>query len=169
MRYQIALISIAAALSTIVANAAEPTKSDFSGEWELDVEKSEGLPPGMKQTMVVKQSGDHLDVEMKVSGPQGDRTVSDRYTLNGEETEFTPAIVGGGTPKKGKRVTKRATDGAGLDMTEEATVENDQGGTDTLKGKRTWRLSQDGKVLTIEMEIEGGPGPMKSKRVFVKK
>ena len=136
MRYQIALISIAAALSTIVVSAAEPTKSDFSGEWELDVEKSEGLPPGMKQTMVVKQSGDHLDVEMKVSGPQGDRTVSDRYTLNGEETEFTPAIVGGGTPKK---------------------------------GKRTWRLSQDGKVLTIEMEIEGGPGPMKSKRVFVKK
>ena len=162
-----ALISILAVLSTLTIAAAE-SKPDFSGQWELDTERSEGLPPGTKQSMTVKQSGDRLDVEVKVSGPQGDRTVSDVYLVNGTEAEFTPAIIGGGTPKNGKRTSTWATEGRGFDAAEEAVVEGD-GGTDTFKGKRTWRLSEDGKLLTIDMHIEGGGGPMKAKRIFVKK
>lgn len=168
MRYTSAFISIIVALST-VAVAADPKKPDFSGTWELDTEKSEGVPPGMKQTMSVKQSGDRVDVETKVSGPQGERTINDLYSLDAKPTEFTPAIISGPKPKKGTRTSKWSTEGNGFDATEEATVESDEGGTDTLKGKRTWRLSADGKLLTVEMHLEGGPGPMKSTRVFVKK
>ena len=168
MRYQTILTSIALLLSTLVITAAQSDKPDFSGQWQLDPERSEGLPPGTTQLMTVKQSGDRLEVEIKVTGPQGDRTVSDVYVVNGNEAEFTPAIVGGGTPKNGKRTSTWAADARGFDSVEEATVEGD-GGTDTLKGTRTWRLSEDGKLLTIDMHIEGGGGPMKAKRVFVKK
>ena len=168
MCYRTALTRIIVALSTLAIVAAASTKPDFSGEWELDPERSEGLPPGTKQHMTVKQSGDRLEVEVKVSGPQGDRTVSDIYMVNGTETDFTPAIIGGGKPKDGKRTSTWAADAKGFDATEQATVEGD-GGTDTFKAKRTWRLSEDGKLLTIDMDIEGGGGPMKAKRVFVKK
>lgn len=167
MRYLTALTSILITLSTLAITAAESPRPDFSGEWELDAERSEGLPPGTKQSMTVKQSGDRLDVEIKVSGPQGDRTVSDVYLVNGSESEFTPAIIGGGKPKEGKRTSTWATNENGFDATEEAIVEGEQG-TDTFKAKRTWRLSEDGKLLTIDMDIEGGGGPMKAKRVFVK-
>jgi hypothetical protein len=42
-------------------------------------------------------------------------------------------------------------------------------GTDEIKGKRTWRISADGKTLTIDIDLAGAKGPIKSKRVFNKK
>lgn len=75
--------------------------------------------------------------------------------------------MGGGEGKKGKRIAKATEDGTGFDATEEAAVEGSEG-LDTVKAKRKWRLSSDGKILTIEIELEGGQGNMKSKRVFVK-
>ena len=168
MRYQAILTSITILLSTLAMTAAPVDKPDFSGEWQLDPERSKGLPPGTTQLMTVKQSGDRLEVEVKVTGPQGDRTVSDVYIVNGTETDFKPAIVDGGTPKNGRRTSTWAADARGFDTVEEATVEGENG-TDTLKGTRAWRLSEDGKLLTIDMHIEGGGGPMKAKRVFVKK
>ena len=54
-----------------------------------------------------------------------------------------------------------------MDITEEAEVENSEG-TDTIKGTRTWRLSEGGKLLTIEIDLAGERGAMKSKRVYRK-
>ena len=150
------------------ASAAEKGKPDFTGTWELDAAKSEGIPEGMKQMMTVKQAGDRVEVETKTSGPQGDRTSADLYVLDGKEAEFKPAMIAGGTAKPGKRVSAWAKDGAGFDAQEEATIEGPQG-EDTLKGKRTWRLSPDGKLLTVDMDLMGGGGPIKSKRVFSRK
>ena len=168
MRYTISLTSFLLALSILIAPAAAPARPDFSGRWELDAAKSEGLPPDMKQSMTVKQAGDRIDVETKVSGPGGDRTLNDTYALDGKPAEFSPAVLSGdGKAKKGIRTASWSGDGSGMDVAEEAEMENSEG-TDTVKGKRTWRLSEGGKVLTIEIDLAGQRGAMKGKRVYRK-
>jgi hypothetical protein len=168
MRNPISLTSILLGLSILIAPAAAPARPDFSGRWELDAAKSEGLPADMKQSLTVKQTGDRLEVETKISGQGGDRTVNDTYTLDGKPAGFTPAVLtGGGKAKKGTRTASWSADGTGMDITEEAEVENSEG-TDTVKGKRTWRLSESGKVLTIEIDLAGERGAMKGKRVYRK-
>ena len=167
MRLQTAILSILVTLTIAATTYADAAKADFSGTWELDKEKSEGLPGGAHQKMIVKQTGDRLDIEIETSGPQGNRKVTDSYIVNGKEAEFTPALVGGGTSKGGKRTSTWSAEGKGFDATEEATIEGEEG-TDTIKGTRKWQLSPDGKSLTIEMQLEGSQGQIKSKRVFVK-
>ena len=167
MRYSISLTSILFALSILTAPAADPARPDFSGRWELDAAKSEGVPPETKQSMTVKQTGDRLEVVTKITGPQQDRTVNDTFTLDGKPAEFTPAMLAGGTAKNGIRTASWSADGSGMDVLEEADVETSQG-ADKIKGKRTWRLSEGGKVLTIEIDLAGDRGPIKGKRVYLK-
>jgi hypothetical protein len=169
MRNAISLASILLlALSIPTTPAAVAARPDFSGRWELDAAKSDGLPPDMKQSMTVKQTGDRLEVETKIKGAQGDRTVNDTYTLDGKSAEFTPALLGGGgTAKKGTRTANWSADGSGMDVIEEAELETPEG-ADKIKGKRTWRLSDGGKVLTIEIDLAGKNGPIESKRVYQK-
>ncbi|HYJ04177.1 MAG TPA: hypothetical protein VEX43_03530 [Chthoniobacterales bacterium] len=166
MRYTFSFTSILLALSILTAPAADPARPDFSGRWELDPAKSEGVPPETKQLMTVKQTGDRLEVETKITGPQ-DRTVNDIFTLDGKPAEFTPAMLAGGTAKNGTRTASWSADGSGMDVIEQADVETPQG-ADTIKGKRTWRLSEGGKVLTIEIDLAGEKGPIKGKRVYRK-
>jgi hypothetical protein len=161
-------IAAMAATFFVASVPAETPKTDFSGSWELQQEKSEGVPPGMHQVLIVKQSGDRLDVDVKLSGTEGDRTIHDVYVLDGKEAEFVPPVVSGGTPKGGKRTTTLSKDGRGFDATEEAMVEGPEG-TDTFKGKRTWRVSEDGKQLTVDVDLDAPQGPIKSKRVFARK
>lgn len=167
MPYRIVYTSLIAFLAVLPLALAEP-RPDFSGAWQLNAEKSTGIPPGMTQVMSVKQSGERIEVEVKLGGPEGERTVTDLYILNGKEAEFTPAVMGGGTAKQGKRVSNWRADGAGFEATEEAMIEGSEG-TDKVAGKRTWRLSPDGKELTIEIDLRGDMGEIKSKRVFLKK
>lgn len=159
------LIIYALSVSTFGQGAV--AKADLSGTWALDKARSEGLPPGMDQTLTLKQTGDRLEVEAKISGPQGEQTVSDGYIIDGQPKDFEPALVGGGKGK-GKRTSTWAADGGGFDASEEATLQGPEG-EETVKATRRWRLSPDGKTLTIEMSFEGPGGSRKSKRVFTKK
>jgi hypothetical protein len=168
MRYKTVIALALAILSTTGSAFCQAPKPNFSGTWELDAKKSEGVPDEMRQVMTVRQQGDRLDVEVKTTTNQGDRTSTDSYVVNGQETEFTPAIVGADGTAKGKRVATWSADGNGFDSTEQATVKSGEG-TDDIKGKRTWRISADGKTLTIDIDLAGAKGPIKSKRVFNKK
>jgi hypothetical protein len=143
------------------ATAAQEPK--FSGTWALDKSRSEGLPAGMDQTMTVEQTGDRIDIVMTVFSDQGEREVRDQFILDGKETEFAPA-----ENSKGKRTSTWSADGRGFDVIEEATIERGAG-PESFKVMRHWRLSDDGKTLTIEMSFNEPSGPGKSKRVFVKK
>ncbi len=158
-------------LSVVLAFAfcgvAAAGKVDLSGTWALDKGRSEGLPPDMDQTLTVKQAGDRVDVEAKISGPQGEQTVRDSYVLDGKAKDFTPALVGGGTGK-GKRTSAWTAEGDGFDAAEEATLEGPEG-AETVRATRRWRVSPDGRTLTIEMSFEGPNGVVNSKRVFTKK
>src|SRR3712207_1446366 len=117
------LVSVLAAVLALPSLYAQGTKPTFSGTWELDQKRSEGVPPGTQQVLVVNQAGERLDVEVKISGPGGDQTLTDLYVLNGKETEFTPPLIGGGKSKGGKRTATLAANGMSFDATEEAMVE----------------------------------------------
>ena len=163
------LIGIIAVAVFALGVGSVAAKGDFSGVWTLDVGKSDGMPPGLIQIMTVTQKGDRVEIETKSKvGESQERVGKDAYILDGEETDFT-APVPPGAAKKAKRVSKLTDDGNGFDVTEEAVVNSPDGGEATIRAKRSWRLSADGKTLTIEMEVVNPNGTNKSKRVFVKK
>lgn len=164
------LIGIVAVMVFAFGVGVVAAKSDFSGVWTLDAGKSEGLPPGMTQTMTVTQKGDRVEIETKLKVGEGEERVGkDAYVLDGKEIDFTPPVPPGAA-KKAKRVSKWTDDGNGFDATEEAVLNAPDGdGEVTVRAKRRWRLSADGKTLTIEMEVENPNGTSKSRRVFVKK
>ena len=167
---KLAIFIFTFAFGALSLGYGQAAKTDFSGEWQLDKTRSEGLPPGMDQTMTVKQEADRLEVKVRVSGGQGDQTHEDRYVVNGEAADFKPPLMSGGaTVQSAKRTAKWAAEAKGFDATEQAEVEGPDGKA-TVKATRTWRLSDDAKTLTIEMAITNPDGAVnKSKRVFTKK
>src|SRR5258706_15069924 len=88
MKLRIAFVSVTAmALTAGLAFAA--AKADFSGTWVMDKTKSEGIPPNVEQTMTLSQLGDNLTMQNKIVTPEGDINISDSFTINGKEVEFT--------------------------------------------------------------------------------
>lgn len=166
MKHKTILAILAVALFAIGANAFY-NKADFSGTWKLDKGKSEGLPPMMKdQTLVIKQTEDRIEVEIKTSTEMGEQTASDSYIFNGKENDIKIAMPGG-AEAKGKRTSKWSSDANVFESAEEVTIELPDGAMKT-KVTRTWQLSADGKTLTIDQTQMTPRGERKMKRVFVK-
>ena len=158
---------IATALVMALFIIIAPAKADFSGTWILDKTKSEGLPPGMDQTMTVVQTGDKLSLETKVITEQGEQVVADSYMLDGKEAEFTPKTPGGQSGK-GKRTAKWSADGNGIEVNENSTFDGPEGAVN-LQMTRIWTLSADGKTLQIDLAAEGPNGKQQVKRTFTRK
>jgi len=68
--------------ASAAAQGAPAAKADFSGTWVLDAPKSEGLPPGVEQTLVVTQQGDRVEAQNATKGPQGEQVIKDAYVLD---------------------------------------------------------------------------------------
>ncbi len=141
--------------------AANP---DFSGFWTLDRTNSEGVPPGMSQTMTVRQTGDKIIIETDlVKGERVLQTVFAAYSLDGEETKFgskMPDDIG-----KGKRAARRTVDGIEF---EEATIFETPSGEVTVQTTNRWTLSADGKTLEIQTTVQHPSGTDQTKRIFKK-
>lgn len=161
----VAVVALVVALSLVVVSAAA-AKPDFSGKWAMDKTKSEGVPPNVEQTMSITQTGDKIDLETKLTGPQGERTIKDSYTVDGKEADFTPQGPQGAIGK-GKRTAKWAEEGTALEVNETATLDGPNG-PDEVSATRKWTLAADGKTMTIEITFNGEQGTQKTKRVFVK-
>lgn len=152
------------ALGLVAASA----KANFSGTWNLDKTKSEGLPPAIKdQVLTVVQTGDKLSIESKMTLEEGDQTISDTYMLDGKPADFTSKGPGG-MEGKGKRTAKWSADGNGIEVSENIVYDTPNGPV-TVEIARKWTLSQDGKTLTIDMNVTSPMGSQQIKRVLVKK
>ena len=159
----IAIVALVITLGLVVASA----KADFSGTWSLDKSKSEGLPPGMDQTMTVVHTGDKLLLETKLITQEGERVVSDMYMLDGKEAEFTPKAPNGQSGK-GKRTAKWSADGNGIEVNENSTFDGPEGSVN-VQMTRIWSLSADGKTLKIDIAADGPNGKQIIKRTFTRK
>ena len=146
---------------------ATTAKGNFGGTWALDKANSEGLPPGMDQSMTVVQTGDKLSLETKLITDQGEQVVPDSYILDGKEVDFTPRTPGGQSGK-GKRIAKLSADGNTIHVSEDSTFDTPEGAVN-IKATRKWTLSPDGKTLKIDMTIDGPNGKQTIKRTFIKK
>lgn len=154
-----------AALFMSLTFAASAAKIDLSGTWALDKTKSEGLPPSMDQLMTVTQKDDKITVETKFTTDKGEQTISDSYTIDGKETEYTPKVPSNVTNAKGKRTTKWTTDG--FEVLETITGDTPTGAV-TVQTTRKWSLSADGKTLKIDLTQKLPDGTRETKRTFIK-
>lgn len=141
------------------------TRPDFNGKWSLEATKSEGIPPGIEQTMTILQNDQRIDVETKTISRQGELTIKSSYILDGREAEAELPGPMPGITARGKQTARWAP--GGFDSEDEGTFDTPYGPA-TIKTVRKWRLSENGKILTIEL-LRTGPVTMQSKRVFAKK
>src|ERR1700730_2314491 len=103
------VINCATAVLCLLQIASALPKSDFSGTWLLDVNRSFSNPPGLEQTLMVAQTGDQIKVETRLKTQQGEQTINEAYTLDGKEVDFTPPSTQPGA--KGKRKAAWLSDG----------------------------------------------------------
>jgi hypothetical protein len=163
---QLRRLIILAAFLFCFSTMANAQTADFTGDWSLDPSRSEGLPPGMQQTMKIAQSGDTIEVETRLKSEQGEQTLKSSYVLNGKEIDVTLPGPMPGITAQGKQTAKRSTDGKGFESTDQGTFDTPYGPA-TIKTTRKWLLSDDRSTLTVFLSREG-PMTMKSKRVFVR-
>jgi len=167
MRRLISIVVAAFALTTVSLVVAA-VKPDFTGSWTMDRERSFGMPGNMQQTMIVKQTGDQIDLETKLIQPDNERTIKDSYIIDGKEHEFTPPAPPNAPPNapaaKGKRTATWLPAGNGIMVSESTTTEGPKGPV-TNQLVRKWTLSSDGE-LVIDMYIDNPNGSFETKRIF---
>jgi hypothetical protein len=153
----------------VVGAWATAAPANFSGTWELDKAKSEGLAPQMADvniTLTVTQDDKQLTVETKYTGGTQERPAQTAtYKLDGSETT---AEVGGRMPGKATLKAKWIGDGKILEL---STVRNVtvQDNPVTITQQEHWELADGGKVLKIHRMTESPRGKQESKVAFNKK
>ena len=164
MRVRLTAVSIlfACALCVCVGAAA---RAGVAGRWKLDPARSEGLPPGMRQVMSVKQEGDVVRIETTLITDEGEQVVPDSYTLDGREADFSPKGPQG-QQGKGRRTARWDSERKGIEVDEQVTFDSPEGPV-TVKTSRRWKLLDDA-TLSIEMKVEGPHGTQHLRRTFVR-
>lgn len=165
MKTRILTASLFVLLFAVSLSVAAP-KADFNGKWLMDRSKSEGLPPGLDQVMIIKQNGDQINLDTRIlPDEQLGSTQSDVYIVSGQETPFTPRR--GGVNGTGKRTAKWTEDGMGIEVVEELPFDMPQGKLE-IQSTRKGQMSADGKTITIEMSQKDAKGTTRTKRIFNK-
>lgn len=174
------LILAAAALCLGLVALAADSNTDFSGTWVLDKQKSDpvrlgrggpggpggpggggGQPADIDITLVVKQTDNELSVTRKVNFNGQDRSIDQKFTLDGSQNT-NPAAMGRGELKS---KTKLKKDKLVIEGTQQVTTPN---GDMEIGSVEEYSLSEDGKILTIKSTRSTPQGERTSKQVFNK-
>lgn len=154
-RRSVVTAALTLALSLAGAAGAAP---NFSGNWKLNIDKSDlgPMPPPTSLTVKV----DHADPNLKYAvsqtgGPQGDQEYELKYTTDGKECTNT---VG---PMEAKSVATWAGDDLAINTKMEL-----NGMQIGIKAK--WLLSADGSTLTQTSHVTTPQGEFDVKQVFEK-
>jgi hypothetical protein len=168
MRSRMSAAGVALAALALAASAAAAAKANFTGTWVLDLSRSEGLPFGLEQTVTITQDGDKLDLVLKQKTPQGERTVSESFMIDGKQAAFNPPAPPPSQPqpRNGKRTARWLGDNS-LEIHDTWDVDTPDG-LDTMELKRRWTLAPDGKTFTVEQSFKGMLGLSQTKRMYVK-
>lgn len=201
-------LSLALLVISIMAAAAfAQGKTNYSGKWNLDAEKSTFSGPMRvdSMTLTVAQSASELkvDTETKRNPPANMPGGAGQPPAGGPPAGAPPGMGGPGGPGRGPggrgfgmgmgdgsvsyslegKETKVEMDGPNgkIPVIYKASLETDgslklsnsrtfQGpnGEMTMTSKETWKLSADGKTLTVDRENTNMRGTQTSKLVFVK-
>ncbi len=127
----------------ILSSTALADKPNFSGEWSLNIDKSNlgPMPPPTSMTRKVDHADPALSfTEAVVGSPQGDQTVTIKVTTDGKES--TNQMMG--NPAK----TTASWQGNTLVIN----MSMDFQGTE-IKLTDKWELAEDGKTLTDNRHV----------------
>jgi len=167
MKITTSLLIAAALLSWAPGAAAQPRRSDYSGNWVMDTNRSFTGSAGLQQSLAISHSGNDLKLDARLITPQGEREVHETWVLDGQQREAEPAS--GAAP--GSRIKRQAhwlPDERRFVLTEETTSETPKGPT-TQTVTRKFSLSADGETLTVDYYIDRPQISGESKRIFVRR
>lgn len=167
---------------------AQQSKTNFAGNWELDVQKSK-LPEMSRieaMTMKVTQTDKDLKIEATTkraarpegegagagnrrggwgAGFGGDGTQTLNYSLEGKETA-TEAVAG--IPAASATLKASLEKDGKLNLTSTRKF-NSQMGETTVTTKETWELADGGKTLKVVRQTETRRGTQTAEMYFTKK
>jgi hypothetical protein len=152
-------IKSAVFIAVLASVAPAADKPNFSGDWTLDASKSEfgPMPPPATMTRKIDHSDPAVTVTQAMTGgPQGDQTVTMKYSTDGKET--VNQLMGNDVKAKAN------WDGSALVIAMTA----DFGGAE-IKLTNKWTLSADGKTLTDASHIATPQGEFDLTYVLNKK
>ena len=131
-------------------------KTDFSGTWILNREKSELGDRGFADnSKTIKQEDNKMVVERKFTSRDGqEMTATDTYTLDGKES----VNEGFGNSER-KSTATWSEDGKTLTIQTKVSFERD-GQTRVFEYTETWTLADNGKNLVITSKSERGERKM---------
>jgi hypothetical protein len=153
------IMTIALVLAATASVGLAQSHPNFSGEWTLDLAKSDLgiIPPPATMTRKVDHKDPAVNVEEKqTGGQQGDTTANMKYDATGAET--ANSMFGGQAKSTAK------WDGKALAIN---TKGDFQGNELTITSK--WTLSDDGKVWTDAWHIATPQGELDVTWVLNKK
>jgi hypothetical protein len=130
---------------------------NFSGEWKLNVAKSDYGPLPAPEMLVrtIKHADPSLQIDTHQKGAQGETTTHLTYTTDGKPVvNKLPTGEAKGSAK---------WDGSHLVIESSREVQGAE-----IKQKETWTLSDDGKVLTIVNHLTAPQGEFDVKLVLDK-
>lgn len=168
------IFAVAALFAVIAAVAVmgQDGTSGMAGKWKMDMDKSELGERSRLQSMdmTVEISGNTMSVERMPKLAEGGGGGMGRgrgmmgggkltYDLSGKETS---ASVGMGGEVKLKAV----KEAGGLKLTQVRSIETQMGAM-TVTTVETWKLSADGKALTIDLSTETPRGSRTQKLIYV--
>lgn len=159
---------LAAAVVTVFSSATiMNAPPNLSGEWKLNEGKSDLGQFGRgaaKKIKVESHDAQGISFERTTTNQNGEDVVrKEKLTFDGKEVEST-ATGGFGTSKT--KATAKISDDA-MDVSSTVIFERD-GQPMEMKRKETWKLSEGGQVLTIEVSTSSSFGDNTMKLVYDK-
>lgn len=172
------ILMTAVMLLAFAASAAAQKPSDFSGTWSLDTSKATGADASIEsQTLTVTQTATELKYERNTTrkagadsgrggrGMMGGGNTTAAFSLDGKETK---AEIEG--PMGKMPVTYKASvDADGSVKLVSTRTFNGPQGEMSFTVTESWKLSADGKTLTVERESVSPRGTNSSTSVYLKK
>ena len=153
-------------LITLFTLPAMAQKSNFSGSWNLNESKSnlgENRFRMGASKITATQEANSLAVQSVSKNRDGEeRTSTSKYNLDGSETENT---VFQNFVRKSKA--SWSSDGKILTISSVMNFERD-GEKQEIKSSEAWKISEDGKTLTIESKFTSPNGDVSQTRVYDK-
>jgi hypothetical protein len=145
-----ALVSLA-----LVAGGQSATKANFSGEWKMNVMKSDfgALPPPEFITRTITHDDPSLTIVESQRSAMGDQNATRKYRTDGTETTFESqgvTVAGNAKWAESTLVVTSKVDDIGLNFID------------------TMTLSADGKTLTSKVHIGSPQGELDVTIVFEK-
>lgn len=159
-------LSGAVVLCLSTAATFKTSNADFKGEWKLNEQKSELGQFGARAARKIKvESLDAaaISYERTTVNQQGEEVVrKEKLTFDGKETE---SVVFGNS--KRKATAKWSADGQSMVI--DALLLFDRDGQVTeIKSKETWKLAENGQVLSIESSSSSSFGDNSMKLAYDK-